>query len=215
MGIHQSRNRHLRISRSPYLQILCLVLVIVAPVRAINLNVSAVDVERALLLGRERDAARARFHAPYLVSLNDPFIQSLEVVTEFRRLVLVVEEHIAKGDRNFAYSARQVQDAVAPWKGRVAVLARLRFHPLNTYIDIPKIEITLDGPGAATALIGVRKEPLLGFASGAPGEFIPILGAIGEGVFDAAIVGQSQRNVSVRLDGKELIVKRLDFAAIE
>jgi hypothetical protein len=184
-----------------------------APAQAINLKVSAADVERAMLLGREPDSVRARFHAPYVVPINDPFIQSLEIVTEYRRVVLVVEDHITKGDRAFTYNARAVSDAVSSWKGRVGVLARLRFHPQNAYIHLPKIEVTLDGPDAATALIGVRKESILGFSG--PGFSTPIMGAIAEGLFDAAIIGQSQRNVTLRLDGKELAVRRLDFAAVE
>lgn len=188
---------------------------VVVPLHAINLNVSALDIERALVLARDREAERARFHARYITTVTDPTLQRVEIVTELRRIVLLAEDDVRKGDRRLAYSVRVAQDAIQPWKGRVSVVARLRFHPQNSYVNMPTIEITLDGPGADGALIGVVKEPILAFASGVPGDHVPILGAIAEGVFDAAIVGQTQRTATVRLDGKVVGEVRLDFAAVE
>jgi hypothetical protein len=40
------------------------------PAHAINLNVSAADVERALVIARERDRERAPFHASYNTAIN-------------------------------------------------------------------------------------------------------------------------------------------------
>jgi hypothetical protein len=177
--------------------------------------VSALDIERALMVARDRDAERARFHARYTTTLTNSFVQRVELVTELRRVVLLAEEHIAKGNRGFAYSVRVAQNAIQPWTRRVSVIARLRFHPQNAYVNIPPIEITLDGPGGDVALIEVLKAPLLAMASGIPGEHIPILGAVAEGVFDAAIIGQTQRTATIRLDGKDVAKVKLDFAAVE
>ena len=167
------------------------------------------------MIARDRDAERARFHSRYITTLTNPFVESIELVTELRRVVLLAEEHIRQGNRGFAYSVRIVQDAVQPWTRQVSVIARLRFHPQNAYVNIPPIEISLDGPGGDVAFIRVLKAPLLAMASGTPGEHIPILGAVAEGVFDAAIVGQTQRTATIRLDGKEVAKVKLDFAAVE
>jgi len=129
--------------------------------------------------------------------------------------VLYAEDQITKGERLNAHSVRLATEAVAPWKNRVSVVAHLRFHPQNTYVDVPQIHMALDGPGVAAALIGVLKEPVLSLSSGVPGERLPVLGAKADGVFDATIIGQTQRNVSVKVDGKEVSLARLDFARVE
>ena len=183
--------------------------------QAINLKLSVLDIERALVVARDRDAERARFHARYITTLTTPFVQSVEVVTELRRIVLLAEEQIRQGNRAFAQSVRLTQDAIQPWTQRVSVIARLRFHPQNTYVGIPPIQISLDGPSGDVALIRVQTSPLLSMPSGTPGEHIPILGAVAEGVFDALTVGQPQRTATVTLDGKEVAKVKVDFAAVE
>ncbi|HYU80955.1 MAG TPA: hypothetical protein VEK56_18345 [Vicinamibacterales bacterium] len=188
-----------------------------ASVGAINLTLTPADVDRALTIARASDAERARFHAPYISSSSNPIVERVEIVTELRRLVLVAEDHIRRGDRMFAYSVRLAQDGVSPWKGRVSVVARLRFHPQNTYIGLPSVDVTLDGPRADAARIGVLKDPVLSLGTTAPeaGNRQPILGAIVEGVFDAAMIGQTARNLTITIDGRETTVIRLDFAAVE
>lgn len=189
---------------------------VVLPAHAIKVNVSALDVERALDISRGRDAERAQFHAPYIKTFDDPFVERVEIVTEFRRIVLLCEEHIKKGDRGFAYSSRIAAEAVRPWNRRVSIVARLRFHPQNNYVDVPPVEVTLDGPNADTALIGVSKDPVLGFTSAdKPTAAAPILGAVVEGVFDAALIGQTERSVTIKLAGKQLLTTRLNFAGVE
>ena len=185
------------------------------PDHAINLNVTAPDIERALIIGRGTETERQRFHAPYITTLNNSSVQRLEILTEFRRYVLYAEEKIKKGERLDAHSVRLATEAVAPWKNRVSVVAHMRFHPLNTYVDVPQIEVALDGPRAAQALIGVLKEPVLSLGSGVPGERLPVLGARADGVFDATLIGQTQRTSTVRVDGKEVASARLDFARVE
>ena len=190
-----------------------LVVTAITPVRAINLALSNADVERALVVARDQDRIRERFHAAYIINLDDPFVQSLEIISEYRRVVLLAEERINKGDRAFAYSSRLAGDALAPWRNRVAVRARLRFHPHNAYVDVPTIEMSVDGPDARLALIGVLKEPIHALAD--PGQPASIAGAVADGVFDAKLIGQTRRTVTVKMDGKVLITRQLDFAAVE
>ena len=183
------------------------------PLSAIKLELSPSDIERAISIARDQDRVRERFHAPYITPINDPFVEWLEIVTEFRRHVIVAEDRINKGDRAFAYSARLVGDAASMWKNRVSVKARLRFHPHNAYVDIPKLDVSVDGPNADLALIGVLKEPVFSFSE--PNQPTSIIGAMAEGVFDATVIGQTRRTVTVRMDGKVLITRVLDFAVVE
>jgi hypothetical protein len=185
------------------------------PLDAIKLQLTTDDIDRALVIAREPERDRARFHEPYVQRLDTPTVQSIEVISEFRRVVLLAEEQILRGNRAFAYSTRSAGDAVHAWRGRVSIVARLRFHPMNTYAALPNIEITVDGPNADAALIGVLKDPVLALGSGAPGEQVPIIGAVAEAVFDAALIGQTERTATLTLDGKVLLRTALDFARVE
>ncbi len=185
-----------------------------APVAgALDLDVTAQDVERALAIARSTAAERARFHAPYVNAMNTPFVQSVEVVSEFRRVVLLAEERGRKGDRMFGYSVTLAQQAVAGWKRRVSVIARLRFDPLNTYVDVPPVDIVFIGREGVR--IGVLKEPILSLPSAQPGDRLPVLGALVEGVFDAVAIGGGAREFSIRLEGRDLATVKFDFAALQ
>jgi hypothetical protein len=88
----------------------------------------------------------------------------------------------------------------------------VRFHPLNNYVSVPPVNLTMIGNEAA--LIGVRSDPVFGFAKEA-GTAAPLLGAVIEGTFEAEAIGQAEREFSVALHGKELGRIRFDFARIE
>lgn len=181
--------------------------------RAIDLDVTPQDIERALAIARSTEAERQRFHAPYIKALNLPFIETAEIVSEFRRVVLIAEERGRKGDRLFGYSVSQAQQAIGPWVRRVGLKARLRFHPQNTYVDVPAVTITL--VGNARAQIGVVNEPILSLPSGQPGDRVPILGALVEGVFDAGAVGDGLREFVVRIDDREVGRVSFDLSAVQ
>jgi hypothetical protein len=190
-----------------------LVVAAITPLPAITLSIGPADIERALVVARDQDRTRERFHAAYIVTVDDPFVQSLEIISEYRRIVLLAEERMSKGDRAFSYSSRLAGEALTPWRNRVAVRARLRFHPHNAYVVVPKIEMSVDGPNADLALIGVTSEPVYGFAE--RGKQAPIAAAIADGVFEAKLIGQTKRTVTVKMDGKVLIARQLDFGSVE
>lgn len=185
----------------------------IARAAAIDLDVTAEDIERALALARRGDKERALFHAPYVAAVDTTFVERIEVVTELRRVVRMAEDHIRRGDRAFSYSVTQAQRELSPWKQRVAIVARLRFHPQNTYVGVPAVNIRLEGHDGEA--IGTLVEPVLAFATGAPGERIPILGAIVEATFDATTVGQTQRLVVVTVDKKEVASHLFDLGRLD
>ena len=184
-----------------------------APLAAIDLDVTPADIERALAIARSTDVERARFHAPYIVEMNTSAIERIEAITELRRVVLLAEDRIRKGDRGFSYSVSQAQYAASPWKRRVAIVARMRFHPQNNYVGVPNVDLSLEGANGVP--IGVLKEPILSLPSGVAGERLPVLGAVVEGVFDATTVGQTTREVVVRLEKKEVARRRIDLGRID
>ena len=87
---------------SVVLRAFVLVVAAIAPAFAINLQLSQADIERALTIARDRDKERARFHEPYITRLDGPFVEQIDIVTQFRRVVMTAEERILRGDRAFA-----------------------------------------------------------------------------------------------------------------
>ena len=171
------------------------------------------EIERALSIGRALDGERARFHKPYVVAMSDPTVEQIDVVTEFRRVVLFAEEQIRRGDHTFG--ARQAERAVAPWHGRVTIVARLRFHPMNTFIASPPYAIIVGQ--TPIAAIDTRRTALYATSGTAqkPGTPAPLSGAIVEADFDAVEVGQETRPVRIVLEGKDVARTVVDFARLQ
>jgi len=193
--------------------ILAVVIAAGAALTALNVDVTPQDVDRALTIARSMDRDRARFHAPYIKTLSAPEVETVEVISEFRRYVLTAEDRGRKGDRMFGYSVTLAQQAVGPWKNRLAIVARLRFHPQNNYVTAPPAEIGLDG--YEHARVGVLNEPVMAFPSGQPGERIAVLGAVVESVWEAIPLGQGVREFVIRLHGRELARVSFDLSKLE
>jgi hypothetical protein len=182
-----------------------------AMVLALVWPMTQAETERALSIGRAFDEERARFHQPYVVAVNDPVVEKIEVVTEFRRVVLFAEEQIRRGDHLFG--VRQAEAAMRPWHGKVTVVARLRFHPMNTFMSVPPYDITIGDPPVAS--LEVRRAAEYGFASNKKQAPAPLTGAIVESDFDAADIGQAVRPFRVVLQGKEVIRTSVDFSTLQ
>jgi hypothetical protein len=189
------------------------ILILSAQVDALKIAIPPEDVERALTIARSREADRERFHARYIQVVNTSFIERVEVISELRRVVLLAEERAGRGDRLFGYSVTRASDALQVWRRRVAIVARVRFHPQNNYVDAPPVTIRLAGNDGA--LIGVKRDAILALPPGRTGEFVPVMGAVVEGVFEAEALGQSVRDFVIELEGRELGRVSFDFAIIE
>lgn len=182
------------------------------PAAALKIDISLADVDRALTIARSTERERARFHDAYIQLVNTPFLERAEVISEFRRVVMMAEEQLARGDRFFAYSSTRANDALQVFRRRVSIRAQIRFHPLNNYVSVPPVTVALIGNDAA--LIGVRRDPVYGFSS-EPGVAAPLMGAIVEGTFEAEAIGQAQREFIYTLAGKELGRVSFNFADVE
>ena len=183
-------------------------------VRAIAPAVRDQDIERALKLAQAREETRAQFHAPYIVRVEDATLEQIEVISEFRRYVLTTEEKLRMGNWLFAQGIRDVQQMLKPWRGRLSLVARLRFHPQNTLSGLPPYDIAVGDP--ALAPLNVERTPISALLSGKRGDRnAPLMGATIEAVFDAPSVGQTARPVSVSLAGQAVASVTIDFARLE
>lgn len=170
------------------------------------------EMERALSVGRAFDSERARFHKPYVIVPNDPTVEQIEVVTEFRRGVLFAEEQIRHGDHMFGL--RQAEPVLRQWHGKVTIVARLRFHPLNVFLASPPYVIVIGEPPVAA--LDTRRTSLYALASHQkPAAPTPLTGAVVETDFDAQAVGQAARTIRVVLEGKEVTRTVVDFAQLQ
>jgi hypothetical protein len=192
---------------------LALAFVLADRLAAIKIDISLQDVDRALVISRGRDVDRAKFHAAYIQKVDQEFIETAEVVTEFRRVVLLAEEHAGKGDRFFGYSMTRANEALQVWKRRVSIRARVRLHPQNNYVNAPPVTMAMEGN--ERALIGVLRDAIHALPPGRTGEFVPVLGAVVEGVFEAEAIGQATRTFVVSLEKRDLGRFAFDFATLE
>jgi hypothetical protein len=184
-----------------------------AGLRAIDLRVNQDQIYRAIAIGRSAAADRARFHGRYLAPVEDATIERLDVLTAFRRIVIETERRVQQGDHMFG--ARQGADLIKPWRTKLTVVLRLRFHPQNVFVSVPPYEIALGSPDVDT--LDVRRTPIWArpASNQKPGAAVALIGAIVETDFDATEVGQTKRVVSVSLDGRELARTTIDFARLD
>jgi hypothetical protein len=179
---------------------------------AIDLDISTADIESVLTIVRGSDAERAAFHAPYLFGAADPVIERIEVITERRRVALLAEARIAQGDPLFARGTLRAEEALRPWRRKVMLVARFTFPPLNAYSLAPPVDIALDDP--TVPRLEMKGETLFALPGGRAGQALPVVGAVGEALFDAAAIGQTSHTMVVRLGDRQTARLTIDFGRL-
>jgi hypothetical protein len=182
-----------------------------APARlgALEVEMSDPAIERALRLTRfpASDADRARFHRNYIVPVSGPTangarLESIEVITEFRRMELIGEAHARINDMFGRSSLRDPRRELAPWRGKVYVAA--------------EVSLTGNAIGVPTITVALESLPPLG-----PAEVRnidsgdAIVGGVVAVPFESRAVGQSIRTVTVTTGQSLLGQARIDFRVID
>jgi hypothetical protein len=125
------------------------------------------DAREALRLGRTQDEALfAAFSKGYSLSPAEP-VSSAEIVTEFRRAVLIVRERALRGE--FGFTEHDLEIAMKPHLGLVTFIVEVKLHPLNTYQKVPAYDLYVStGPNSPpVAAVSARRDPV--YALGGPG----------------------------------------------
>jgi hypothetical protein len=182
------------------------------PARALIVSLSEADVERGLRLSGAFDEQRTAFHAPYLVDLGDATVAQIEVITEFRRLVLLAESHRNQGDWLFTQSPQRAEAALRPWQGLVTIVAHLRFNPQNVLVSAPPYAIEVGLPGRLVPAVETTTTPVTAGLTPRGGT---IVGAELEARFESAAIGQTERRVGVSLRGETVAAVDIDFSRID
>jgi hypothetical protein len=191
-----------------------------AHVRAIVLRPTSNDIERALALSRwpHSDTERAQFHKRYTITVNGQAtdswaVEQIEVITEFRRVELMAEEHGRINDSWGRGGLRDVEEAIRPWRGQLSIVVHLGLRASLFYVDgVPPIEIAVDGT-SVVATADSRRSGI--YASCGDDRGCPLIGGLVEKTLDAASVGQTTRSIRVLWKGKQLAQTTIDFAALD
>jgi hypothetical protein len=118
------------------------------------------SVRDALNLGRTHDQALYdAFSAGYRLTPSG-VVDSMEVITEFRRAVLIVREHALQGE--YSFTANDLASALTPYRGNVTFIAQVRLHPLNTYAAPPEYDLYVrTGPASKpVAAPKIKRDPV-------------------------------------------------------
>ncbi len=186
---------------------------------ALVVSMSGAEIERAGALARARDSERQQFHARYVINLPDPVVTQIEVVTEFRRLVIIAEEHVLRGDWMFTRSVRAAGDALAATRGLTTIKAQVRFSPLNTFIEPPAYALAIGGAAPKSPMQGVSTQltPQYSVPFRTPDKktLSSLTGVSLETSLPADRIGQASLAIGVTLDGKEVARTTVDFARLD
>lgn len=177
------------------------------------------EIERAQQAARGRDTERAQFHRQYFFDLPDATVTQIEVITEFRRMVMITEDHLRLGDAMFSRSVRDGEAALAPTRGILTLKAQLRFHPLNAYAAVPAFRLAIGEPPPDAPLSSlntqVTSQYSLPYKTRAGRTASTLTSAVLQADVPASRIGQTARPIGVVLDGRELIRTTIDFARLD
>jgi hypothetical protein len=187
-----------------------------APVAGVTEVLTEQDVALALNIANTSEAARALFHAPYRIAIDDPTVERLEVITEFRRFVLAAEDQLKVGNwlmgrGGYDTKGRTLKDVLRPLAGQVSIRAELRFHPQNSYVTLPAFDILLGEP-TLLAISAIRTPHI----TQAHGDTRDVLnGATIEIFYNAPTIANRVLPVRVLSEGKELTRASVDFSRMQ
>jgi hypothetical protein len=183
---------------------------------ALTLRLAPAEMQRALTLARwpTTDQDRARFHERYQFPVDSPTVdyfavRSVEVITEFRRLELIAEEHARVNDTFGRAGLAEVEAALRPWRGRLSIVVSLAFDPARYIIGVPPVDMALEGPTLIAPLETTRSGVY------GRGPHPVLVGGRIESTFDADAVGQELRPVFIHRNGDAIARPPIDFSKLE
>jgi len=185
----------------------------IVTVIALTLAFAQADPARdALRLGRTGDQALYdAFNAGYQLPASGP-VSNAEVITEFRRAVLIVRDHANQGE--YGFTERDLERAMAPYRGLVTVIVDVRLNPLNTFIKAPPYNLYIQ-TGPTTRALGPRNfERTSQFGVPMPSPGTPLTGVHLQGTFLAADINGASAPTLVVVDDKGDVLwsARLDLS---
>ena len=185
---------------------------------AVNEVLSDRDISYAFSIANGSEATRTAFHAPYLLAVSEPTIEHLEVITEFRRFVLAAEEQLKLGNwmmarGGFDPKGRTLKDVLRPVSGQVSIRARLKFHPQNSYKNLPPFDLLVGEP--TLLAINASRTPHITTVQVDGGTIEVIQGATIETFYNAPTINDRVLPVRMIFEGQEIARVSVDFSRVQ
>ena len=164
----------------------------------------------AMALGQTSDQALYdSFNSAYSLPVAPP-VDSAQIITDFRRAVLLVREHVSQGD--FVTSATELASALEPSRGLVTIIVDVKLNPLNTYSKPPSYDLYIaTGPGTKPLAAPLKIDPIFPVGTVGPGN--PITAIRIQTNFARADIASAPRPVLALTDqnGNVIWQSRLDI----
>jgi len=167
---------------------------------------------QAFDLGRTSDTALYdAFMQGYQLAPGET-IGRAEIVTEFRRAVMIVRDHARRAE--YTFTEHDLAKAMAPFAGMVTVIVEARLHPLNTFTNAPHYDLYVETGRATKPLAPESFKREAVFSFGAAGPRSPIVGVRLEGMFPRADIEAASAPALVVIDDKANVIwkARLDLS---
>ena len=158
----------------------------------------------ALALGRTRDDALFEsFNKGYSLAVTD-IIETAEIITEFRRAVLLVRERTMQGD--YVVTDATLTRAMAPHLGQIGFIVQVRLAPFNTFITPPAYDVYVSTGPTTKPLAdkALKRDPV--YALGPPGS--PIVGVRIQATFPKEEIERAKQPELIVTDDKAEIIWR-------
>ena len=214
-------------------RILCGVILATGAVSGFERSLDLPLINAATAIGESRvESVRTQYHRPYHLLVARPPIDYIDVVTPFRRIVLIAEDRARIGNRPLGQ--RETLAAAGDRVGLVEFVIELTFHPLNAYVSVPLYEVELAAPQPTTPPrparilpVQVIRTPRFGarvdgtpplapnIPLNVPGTSEPMLGGTVIAGFDAlGLEPAGVYEVVVKDQGKELARVRVNLGSL-
>jgi hypothetical protein len=187
-------------------------------VGAINVRMNQEDIRRATDLTRfpSTDAQRAQFHAPYVADVKSALVEyfrveRIEVITPFRRLELIAEDHARMHDLFARGGLHDAEEALAPWRSILTVIVQMRFDQTRAIPGVPKVDVTIEDPSGVIVPTGFKTEEI----HERSGDLTWLDRGTIEATFDVGDIAQAPLPVVVSWKGKEVTRARFNFEQLE
>jgi len=174
--------------------------------RPLQADLDPQAVTEAIALGQSAlDGGRTAFHRPYRLAIGRPPLDSVEIVTPFRRVVIAAELRARAGDRRFGQ--REGLAVAASYPGQLSVHAEFTFHPLNTYVLVPQYRIAwVTRRGNRIEPANTESAPRIGPKAGA--DVLPVPLGNGGGVRPGGGQPMAGASVVAYFDARRLVDDR-------
>jgi hypothetical protein len=182
-----------------------------AAVSAFEPTITPRLIDEALSIGQSRiDSVRTRFHQPYRLQVSRPPIDHVDIVTPYRRVVLLTEERTQLGIRGFTRG--EATAALGGQSGVVELRVEMTFHPQNAFVGVPDYDVELVTASPPSRLVPGTVERIPRFGGGGS----PLVGGTIVARFPIArLNGTGAYEGVVSEKGKELGRARVNFAGLK